>query len=117
VPYSVVHWEISLRNSESADFYRSLFGWQLDMDNDWNYGMVEAEGEGSIGGGVTVSPDRPGYLTFYVVDANPPETLKRVADLGGKVIMEPMPVPGVGQIAMFTDPEGNMIGLFKPERQ
>src|SRR5215831_11901575 len=37
-------------------FYADAFGWQVDADNEMNYGMVAAE-EGSIGGGVAGSPD------------------------------------------------------------
>jgi predicted enzyme related to lactoylglutathione lyase len=28
-------------------------------------------------------------------------------------VMDPTPIPGVGDIAMFQDPEGNCIGLYK----
>jgi len=34
-------------------------------------------------------------------------------ELGAKVIVEPMPVPGVGKFAMFEDPDGVMMGVFE----
>jgi predicted enzyme related to lactoylglutathione lyase len=29
------------------------------------------------------------------------------------MVVEPMPIPGVGTFAMFQDPDGVMIGLFE----
>jgi hypothetical protein len=41
--------------------------------------------------------------------------LTRAEELGGARIVGPMPVPNVGEFAMFTDPEGHVIGLFSTE--
>jgi predicted enzyme related to lactoylglutathione lyase len=46
-------------------------------------------------------------------------SLQKVKELGGKVIVEPMPIPGFGEFAMFQDPDGAMMGLFeeRPARE
>jgi predicted enzyme related to lactoylglutathione lyase len=40
-------------------------------------------------------------------------TLVRAEELGGKAVVEPMPIPGVGRFAMFQDPDGATIGIFE----
>ena len=40
--------------------------------------------------------------------------MKNVGDAGGKVLGEPMDIPGVGQYVSFTDPEGNRVSMLQP---
>ncbi len=55
-------------------------------------------------------------MTVYIEVPDPAATLQTAAKNGGTVMMEPMEVPGTQSglvIAMFSDPEGNVIGLAK----
>ena len=52
-------------------------------------------------------------VTFYVHVENPAGTLAKVAALGGKTLMPPTPIPNVGTIGLFQDPEGHCIGIIK----
>jgi uncharacterized protein len=40
--------------------------------------------------------------------------MKRVADSGGKILREPMEIPGIGQYVCFTDRESNRLSLLQP---
>ncbi len=40
-------------------------------------------------------------------------SLEKAEELGGKKVVEPMPIPAVGTFAMFQDPDGVVIGLFE----
>ena len=62
-------------------FYAEAFGWEIDADNEMNYGMVAAP-EGGIGGGVGPSPDGKAYATFYVAVPDVQEALDRVGKAG-----------------------------------
>ena len=42
------------------------------------------------------------------------DAIKRVSNAGGKVLGEPMEIPGVGQYVSFTDTEGNRVSLLQP---
>jgi uncharacterized protein len=42
------------------------------------------------------------------------EALKKVREAGGKVLGEPMDIPGVGLYAGFLDTEGNRVSLLQP---
>ncbi len=93
-------------------FYSQAFDWQIDADNDMNYGMVAAA-EGGIGGGVAPSQDGSAHATFYVAVDDVQAALDKVGQLGGTTVVPPMDVPNGPTIAFFTDPAGNMVGLMK----
>ena len=111
----VVHFEISGRDGKRLqEFYRALFGWEINADNPMNYGFV-APGiggpEAGVGGGI-VQGDRP-YVAIYVQVVDLHETLANAESMGGKAVMQPIDVPGGPTIARLEDPEGNVIGLVK----
>ncbi|GAA4547371.1 hypothetical protein GCM10023175_31510 [Pseudonocardia xishanensis] len=54
----------------------------------------------------------PPWVTFYVGVEDLEKTLERAEGLGGRRVMGPMPVGDVGEMAMFADPDGNVLGLF-----
>jgi len=93
-------------------FYAQLFDWKIDTSNPMGYGMVEA-GEGEIGGGVGPSPDGSPSVTWYVAVSDLQAALDKANELGGKTIAPPMEVPGGPELAYFSDPAGNRIGLMK----
>ena len=51
-------------------------------------------------------------VTFYVEVSDLKAHLEKIEGLGGKTTMPPMYIPGGPKIAMFADPEGNVIGLL-----
>jgi predicted enzyme related to lactoylglutathione lyase len=107
----VVHFEIHGKDGKKLqDFYGKLFDWNVDSNNPMSYGMVAA-GEGGIGGGITQS-EAP-MVTFYINVPDVGAALKKAESLGAKTVMPPMAVPGGPEIAQFSDPEGNVIGLSK----
>lgn len=94
-------------------FYGDLFGWKIDANNPMNYGMVDNGGQG-INGGVGPSMDGNPRITFYVESQDLDATLKKAESLGGKTVMPVMDVPNGPTIAMFSDPDGNVVGIMKP---
>ena len=110
----VVHFEIVGKDQEALkDFYRQCFDWEIDSSNPMNYGMVNTGG--GIGGGVGGTDDAAPRATFYVEVEDPQATLDKVEQLGGKVRMPVTDIPGGPVMALFTDLEGNVIGLVKGE--
>jgi predicted enzyme related to lactoylglutathione lyase len=55
------------------------------------------------------------YVTIHVGVDHLHVTLRRAEELGGKMIVEPMTISGVGGFAMFQDPDGVMIGIFEED--
>ena len=94
------------------DFYSQLFDWKLTGTYGAPYSTVDTGGEG-IPGGVGAAPEgHPGHVTFYVQVDEIEAALAKAEGLGGKRAMGPMDIPGGGQIALFTDPEGREVGLM-----
>jgi hypothetical protein len=111
----IVHFEIGAVDAPAMQkFYSELLGWSIDSNNPWNYGMVDTKGEGGIGGGIMAAPHGEGWLTFYAQVDDIPATLDRAVQLGGSIALPMQEIPGMGWSAFFKDPEGNLVGLFKP---
>jgi predicted enzyme related to lactoylglutathione lyase len=109
----VVHWEIGARDANKLQaFYAALFDWKIDAGNPMEYGMVHAGGSGGIDGGIMNAKGEETYLTIYVQVSDLQDYIDRAESLGGRAVLEPTPIPGVGSIAAFRDPEENLIGLF-----
>jgi predicted enzyme related to lactoylglutathione lyase len=70
-------------------------------------------GEGGIGGGIMASPSGQPYVTVYVQVDDLSGYLAKAEGLGAKSLVQPTDIPGGGSFAVFQDPDGNMVGLFK----
>jgi len=114
----VVHWEIGGNDTaKTREFYAKLFDWDVQAHPGMDYGLVAPAGEKSIGGGIgPVPPGGQPYVTFYVQVDDLQKSLDKAESLGGKAVLPPTPIPEVGSCAMFADPSGVVIGLFKPQQ-
>lgn len=112
----VTHFEIISRNGEQLkQFYSKLFGWEINSDNPMQYGLVKKEGAG-IGGGIgSPGPDGMTHVTIYAVVSNPQSTLDQAVAMGGTVVFPVTEIPGMVTYALFTDPDGNRIGVIKDQ--
>jgi uncharacterized protein len=111
--HPVVHFEIGGEDgARLASFYRDLFGWET-QDAGPGYWLFAPQ-DGGIGGGLMQTrDDMPSYVTVYVATEDLRASLDEAVRLGAKEIVPPTEVPGVGFFAMFEDPGGNLVGLFK----
>jgi predicted enzyme related to lactoylglutathione lyase len=109
----IVHWEIqSLRPETLHQFYASVFGWKVDANNSMNYGMVSSGGGDGIDGGIGGSQTPQSRVLVYASVESIDDALARIASAGGSTIM---PRTDVGPVimALYTDPEGNVMGLIE----
>lgn len=97
---------------QSADFYTAVLGWQTRTRGDGALAFDDSIGEVS---GSWVQGRKPtteaGILTYIWVDSVA-ETMQKVIDNGGKIVQ------GIGGdegeiTARFTDPAGNLLGLYQ----
>ncbi len=110
----VVHFEIGCRNSpKTQEFYGKLFDWTITQQGP--AAMIDTGAGSGINGHITALGHEPHhYVTFYVQVENLQATLDRAAELGGKTLIPPTEVPGMGSFAWLTDLDGNVVGLWKP---
>jgi uncharacterized protein len=119
----VVHFEVIGKDGDKLrSYYSDLFGWDFgDPIGPTNYAVVQRDGNttadgAGIGGGVGTAPEGyGGHVTFYVAVPDVEAALAKAESLGGTRMMGPDKVPEANiEIALFSDPEGHVIGLVKP---
>jgi len=109
----VVHFEILGKDVKKLqDFYGEVFGWHIDTNNPMNYGVVDTDGQSGIGGGIGLAQSE-NHVTFYVQVDEPQAYLDRIEAKGGKTVVPVTEIPGMVTFALFSDPEGNVVGLVK----
>lgn len=96
-------------------FYGSLLGWKTkEFSKDYTQFTI---GEDMAGGLLQCQkPGVPAHWVPYVMVEDVDATAKNATKLGGSVLVEAFDVPTVGRIAVLRDPQGAVIGVFKPER-
>jgi predicted enzyme related to lactoylglutathione lyase len=109
-----------------ADFYKTAFGWQAQMlgPEMGDYVVVtttESDDSGpkrpsAINGGFyPKKEDWPAQTPSVVIAVEDIQgSMKRVADAGGKVLGDPMDIPGIGRYVSFFDTEGNRVSMLQP---
>jgi uncharacterized protein len=119
----VVHFEIPFDDGDRArGFYKELFGWQVMEMPEMGYTIVSTGPSGDqgpteagyIGGGMLARQQAATSGPVIVIDVdNIDETLQRVGGMGGSTVVGRTPVGDMGFAAYFTDPEGNVVGLWE----
>jgi uncharacterized protein len=100
----------------ASAFYGALFGWKMEV-NQMGMGPYHLAkvGETSVAGVMGFPPGAQGMPPSwgcYVTVDNVDQTLERCTGLGGKVLMPPMQVPGVGRMAVIQDPQGATLNVI-----
>ncbi len=98
--------------SASISFYREVFGWRIRTRG--NGSIAFDDGVGQVSG--TWVPGRkpaaaPGLLIYVMVD-NVTETMDKVVINGGKIV-QPVGMDAPEITARFSDPAGNVLGLYQ----
>ncbi|MFE9421968.1 VOC family protein [Kitasatospora sp. NPDC006697] len=112
-PHTVAWFDVSTPDAPRARrFYQEMFGWPVNVLDD-TYSLVgDADGRptGGIGQAGPGSPYTGIAVYFRVADVE--TALARAEELGGARRLEPRALPGMGRMAVFTDPDGNVVGLL-----
>jgi predicted enzyme related to lactoylglutathione lyase len=113
--HKIVHVELSAKDRKAlSKFYADVFGWEIEHLDSMNYTTFKA-GDGVAGGFNPISDQNPaGTVTIYIETDDVTASLKEVERAGGKIISPEMEIPNTGKFGLFRDPQGNLIGLFKP---
>lgn len=115
MPNPLCHFELMVRNAEKAKaFYGEVFDWQFDDDSMPGYTLINAGAEPT--GALFPKPDGAAgvCMNVYFQVSDIDTTLRKATTAGAKVVVEKTAIPNVGHFAMFSDPEGIVIGLMQP---
>lgn len=109
-------------HAEAKRFYDAVVGWDIAADSvapGLEYRMIGRSDGGNAGGVMTLddSMREGGARSTWLGYIHTDDVDGKVADItadGGKVMMPPWDQPGVGRLAMVTDPSGAPFYLMDP---
>lgn len=110
----ITHIDIPVSDLKAAQtFYSGLFGWNIaEVPGFEGYPMWQAPNKIS-GGGLAPRDESFTQPRSYVEVDSIDETLAKVTESGGTVVMEKSPISETSWYAFFNDPDGNTIGLYE----
>lgn len=102
-------------------FYDAVVGWNFGEGSpEFNgYRLIGRSDGGSAGGVLPLTGEmqqhgaRPAWLGYIGVD-DVDSTVAAIGRSGGKALMPPFDIPGIGRIALMTDPAGAPFYVMKP---
>lgn len=98
--------------ARSAEFYKTVFGWNTRLRGDGHTAFDDTVGQVSGSWVVGRPPSTsPGLLLYIMVD-NANEAIEAIIANGGKIV-QPVGVDAPEITARFSDPAGNVIGLYQ----
>jgi uncharacterized protein len=119
----VVHFEIHASDPEVlVSFYSTVFGWKISKwEGPVEYWVV-GTGEGpGIDGGILRRQGAAAYsgapVNAYVCTigvASLDQSQAAILNTGGSIAVERNEIPGIGLLAYFKDPDGNIFGVLQP---
>jgi predicted enzyme related to lactoylglutathione lyase len=116
MPAILRHFAINADSVQRAKaFYEKVFGWEFRPWGPPNFYQVWNAGTGFIGAlherrELAKGQRINGFeVSFQVPDIR--AALKAAEDNGGRILMPPYLIEGVGEVAYFEDSEGNACGV------
>ena len=99
----------------ACDFYRALFGWEIEIggEESGGYGMAALGGRSVAGLGGMMGMDHPPVWNTYLATADVEATTKAVEAAGGTVIAPPMDVMDFGRMAVAQLPSGGVFSCWQ----
>ncbi len=98
-------------------FYETVFDWRFDPWGPPDFYQIKNAGEGLLGALQARRELKPGVrMAGYEVSlgvADLKATIAAVQASGGKIVMQPYRIEGVGELIYFEDTEGNLVGAMQ----
>jgi len=128
---SVVHFELPSDNRQRiSKFYSQAFGWKTkELGEEHGHYVLATTAQtddqgmllkpGAINGGIYQrSNERPAQFPTVVIGVDDLEaSMKKITEAGGKVLGEPVEIPGYGTYVSFNDTEGNRLSVIEPTKE
>ena len=113
MPAEIAHIEFKSANfARTSEFYGKLFDWQMEQNASASY-MKLAGGDGPSAGWFRADlVQSPGPVAYLPVD-DLESKLTEVEAAGGRILVRSLPFAGGGEIGLFADPDGNVMGLWQ----
>jgi len=101
-----------------ADFYRSIFGWEVEQMPGIDYWQIKTGSAESrtVNGGLTYRaiPGLNGWM-LYINVVSLDETVELVQRLGGTIVRPKTAVPKAAWVTILADPARNIFGVWQAD--
>ncbi len=114
----VVHFEIPATDPEkSMNFYSEVFGWKFTKYGEEDYWFAEtgSKEDPGIDGAVMKRRDPNQPVTNAIDVENLDAALTMIEKNGGEVVVPKFPIPTMGWVAYFKDPDGVISGIWQDD--
>ena len=112
--------ELATKDLKKAmDFYSQMFGWTLEQTKVTPMDYKEIIMDGVAHGGMMEINESwgenppPSHWNNYIAVENADETVEKIKANGGSVKVPPFDAPGVGRLAMVSDPSGAPFAIIQ----
>ena len=111
-PHPVVHAEIRSSDPDATRaFFGELFGWTYPTEGAYpGYTFVDTGVPDALYTAISPLQGDADLVTFFIGVDDMAASIDQATSLGGKVVQEPVEVPGV-RFALIADPLGHVVGL------
>ena len=103
----------------SREFYSKLFGWNVEVNEDpqyGGYGLARIDGQDAAGIGGQMTEGAPTTWNLYIGTDDADKLAEDVKSAGGTVVAPPFDVGEMGRMAVFQDPTGAFISAWQTSR-
>lgn len=116
-PGGFIWYDVMTSDMQASEaFYRQVVGWDAQaFPGETPYTVLNLPGSQTGVAGIMPSPEGAprmwnGYIYVDDVDAS----AQQVSEAGGAIHRQPWDIPGVGRMAVASDPQGAMFMLYTP---
>ena len=104
---------------KAGAFYQELFDWRLEVSDNDTSGYLHILNKGEYIGGIPPVKHRgaktpPHWLPYFAVEDCDAVAGKAEAS-GGRLILPPMSMAGVGRMSVIADPQGAVFSIFQAQ--
>ena len=112
-PGSYTHIEIPCKDKEKAkEFYGNVFGWKFEDVPEMDYTLFEAPSP-PHGGLFVPEEGQPSGVMNHILVESADETIAKIQENGGTILVPKTEIPKIGWFAVFQDPDGAVQAIFE----
>jgi predicted enzyme related to lactoylglutathione lyase len=115
----VTHFEVPCNDPEKTiNFFANVFGWTFQKLGEQEYWIAFSGDEKTpgINGAIMQKRDPAQPIVNSIKVEKLDNTIFQIPLLGGTIVVPKTAVPGVGYLAYFKDPDGNIHGIWEEDK-
>jgi predicted enzyme related to lactoylglutathione lyase len=114
-PNPIVWWELASHDAEkTVEFFRDVFGWQIDFDERVGFFKTRHDPPTVSGGGIfTLRRAKLPFLTLYIRVDDIQAMVRKVEEHGGFIVDPPLDTGEGEWICLFNEPSGVTLAMIQ----